>query len=866
MFQNLQIRTKLITILTGPLLILTVLSAVGIGVNISESARASRVNELAGFAAKLIPLVHAVQLERGLSNGYVGSQYRTGEAELIEQRRVVDSRVAGVRRAASGLPVADFDQRLQDRLDAGLERLGTFAAQRQTIDNRSLNAPGQSQPKGGENAPSGEQRIDAVLTQALDGYTETIGSLLDINAAIASGSDNERLLGVVATLDAFSRAKESADQERAFMNRVFSLGRFGEGDYDRFVSMMSAQDFWSARFQAAASPRERELADASVVGPDVERSEQLRDIARTRATAGTLGISPSSWWTVMTGKVERMRQVETRLAEDVAASSTALQARADRRAFWLSVVLTAVLWGTVGLSLLAARVMVNPLVRLRDVANDVAHRRLPGLVERLHEGEPVDLQREVRTIGIRSKDEIGQVAEAFNSVHRVAVTIAGEQAGLRKSIGDMFLNLARRNQVLTERQLEKIDELERGETDPDALEDLYQLDHLATRMRRNAENLIVLSGSEAVRRWQAPVPLNDAVRAAIGEVEDYTRVELFPTPDVGVSGQVAGDVMHLLAELIENATSFSPPETKVRITGLPIIAGHVVEIEDKGIGMTDAELFEVNERLANPPVMDFALSKTLGFNVVGRLAIRHGIKVQLRHSWYGGVTALVLIPEKLLVKQVDGRAPGVEGGGGGYPNWPSTSRAAQVQQVQPALTAPESAGGGGAERARLPIFESTRSDWFHPGPSAEAAQWEAEQAADRASTMAPAPPLRAPAAPKPAPRAESAEAPRPPDPTAYSDYSDDDEEPPTTSVGLPRRVPAKGIASGLTHGLAAPKGHLEEPELGDSTRSPAEVRDLLSTYRRGLTRGRTAATDAMDRIWADDDDLPPDGSHDAPRR
>ena len=223
-----------------------------------------------------------------------------------------------------------------------------------------------------------------------------------------------------------------------------------------------------------------------------------------------------------------------------------------------------------------------------------------------------------------------------------------EQAALRKSIGDLLHNLARRSQGLVDRQLELIDELERNEVDPDRLDELFRMDHLATRMRRNVENLIVLSGVDQRRRWGEAVPLRDVVEAAVAEVEDYSRVQIAGLHDLTLAGQAASDVAHLLAELVENATSFSSPSTKVEVSGGPAGNGYVLEIEDHGIGMSDAELAEANRRLAAPLAADVAVSRMMGFHVVGRLAARHGIRVQLRHPWFGGVAALVLLPAVLL--------------------------------------------------------------------------------------------------------------------------------------------------------------------------------------------------------------------------
>lgn len=277
-------------------------------------------------------------------------------------------------------------------------------------------------------------------------------------------------------------------------------------------------------------------------------------------------------------------------------------------------------------------------------------------------------------------------------VHGLVLNIRDvtEQAALRQSIGELYHNLARRSQGLVDLQLELIEELERGEVDPDRLDELVRIDHLATRMRRNAENLIVLSGVEQHRRWSGPVPLRDVVEAALAELKEYSRVQVAPLHDLRLSGQAASDVAHLLAELVENATSFSPPVTKVQISGDPVGTGYVLEIEDRGIGMSDAELIEANRRLAAPLAADIAVSRMMGFHVVGRLASRYGIKVQLRHSWYDGVAALVLLPAVLLTSA--GERPAVA---------PPTSAGGAVSP-DPLLPA-ETTASGWQQRAYLPL-------------------------------------------------------------------------------------------------------------------------------------------------------------------
>jgi PAS domain S-box-containing protein len=265
-----------------------------------------------------------------------------------------------------------------------------------------------------------------------------------------------------------------------------------------------------------------------------------------------------------------------------------------------------------------------------------------------------------------------------------------EQAALRQSIGDLLHNLARRSQGLVDRQLELIDELERNELDPDRLHGLFRMDHLATRMRRNVENLIVLSGVDQRRRWSESVPLRDVVEAAVAEVEEYSRVQVAGIYDLTLAGRAASDVAHLLAELVENATSFSSPTTMVEVSGGPTGNGYVLEIEDHGIGMSDAELAEANRRLAEPLAADVAVSRMMGFHVVGRLAARHGIRVQLRHCWFGGIDALVLLPAVLL------------GSAGQHPAMAPPVPAGVMVSPEPLLLA-KTTESGWQPRAHLPL-------------------------------------------------------------------------------------------------------------------------------------------------------------------
>ena len=313
--------------------------------------------------------------------------------------------------------------------------------------------------------------------------------------------------------------------------------------------------------------------------------------------------------------------------------------------------------------------MVRPLHRLRTGALEVAGERLPEAVRRMSETDGEGVPLDVEPIDVDSSDEIGEVARAFDQVHREALRLAANEAALRGNVNAMFVNLSRRSQSLVERQIRLIDDLEQGEQDPERLSSLFQMDHLATRMRRNSENLLVLAGHEESRRWNQPVALVDVLRAALSEIEQYERVSLNVQPGIAVRGQAVSDVVHLTAELVENATSFSPAETPVTIAGHLLSSGGVLlEITDQGVGMGAEEMAHANWRLDNPPVVDVAVSRRMGLFVVARLAARHGIRVRLRPAASGGLIALVWLPDEAITHD----EPGHRGRPGRAPirRWP----------------------------------------------------------------------------------------------------------------------------------------------------------------------------------------------------
>jgi len=876
MIRNLPIRSKLIGILITPLLALTLLTSLGIGANLATKVQAERLRQQAAFAITLSRLVHELQDERDLTAGWVsGGRPDDGRRDLDDQQARVNRALEAVRKDAQSLE--DDGSSFYGKAQTALPALNRLAAVR-----------GQAEDNGAA----------ATAQQVLDSYSELISKLLAVDFEIARDADNHTMTGNVAAFVAMARLGEAASQERGFLHAVTAAGKFAPGQLQHLSELVGSQRSWRSQFNAAATPEQHQALDQNLQRADSEQATQLRDdlvgtAPSQPATAPSqpTTVPPADWYRASTARIELLRGVEENLAGDVDAAAAAVQAGGSRRALLYTVILTALLWLTVGLVLLMARSMVQPLRTLTDTANEVADERLPGVVDQLqHAKDPRDLDVVPEPVPVTSTDEIGQVSAAFNSVHRTAIQVATEQAALRRSVGDMFLNLARRSQSLIDRQLELMDDLERNETDPETLENLFRLDHLATRMRRNSEDLIVLSGEAPPRRWSQPMPLVEVVRAAVAEVEDYNRVELLPIDEtMGLAGQAVSDVVHLLAELIENATSFSPPGTKVQIAGQAISSGYVLEIEDRGLGMSDEELVEANERLANPPIVDFALSRMLGLYVVARLAQRYNVKVQLRHSWYGGITALVLLPPNLTVQ-----APvpeSLEAAQNGHQRPQLTSPARPSPDGAPGRVAPPAAPppspsedtGDGQPGDHLPIFEAARSDWFdeedihrdhlplrrhgaeQPGTAPEEEWWDGGDGRPAPPPASAADPLQHPPPTSPAPpaaarhpRAEQpstlASSPPPPMPAT-----------PVTSAGLPRRVPRANLAPGML----ATQAEQEPPPVSPAppttpdvptaapARSPEEVRSLLSSYRSGVERGRTRAggpdPDAPRSSRSDDD-------------
>ncbi len=524
------------------------------------------------------------------------------------------------------------------------------------------------------------EAMDPVKTE--EGYTKVQHSLMEFSNELGLGTGNITSYGRTVYAIELSKAAASlqrsigmhllvrpSQEQRKFNGQVtafssynyleqIALGEFVSGgteaDAARLKEVMAGKAAEGAKQLKAAEAQAKAADKPFVAPPSVDGSvfdgmAQQIGQGKQPDELKAKGITPETWMAAATAKFDGYTTVENELVDKAVTEAAEISTDARNDAIVNAAIVIISLLAAFIIAGLMARQMSRSMRQLRTAAFGIAEQRLPMLVDQLSRTDPGRVDTRVQPIPITSQDEIGEVARAFDQVHREAVRLAAEQAMLRGNVNAIFTNLSRRNQSLIEGQLTLITDLENNEADPDQLESLFKLDHLATRMRRNGENLLVLAGEEPGRRWNQPVPLVDVLRAASSEVESYERIELTGVPESEIHGQAVTDLVHLLAELLENATTFSSPQTKVRVTATRLPDGRVmVEIHDKGIGLTAEDFADINHKLANPPTVDAAVSQRMGLFVVGRLADRHGIRVQLRPSGeQAGTTSLVMLPDAI---------------------------------------------------------------------------------------------------------------------------------------------------------------------------------------------------------------------------
>ncbi len=767
------IRWKILRILLLPVLSLIVLWAFIAYSTIAQVAGIAQTqNRWQVIGAPIRQLIVEIQRERQFSADAAGATAHS--RALTEQRRVTNTKLDLVRQAITSAEAYEPD-------NAPTDVRALLAAMDGLIQVRTFADSGAIKP-----------------IQVTDGYNEFI------SVANRQFGDSDTIaevssFRVVRGMGAYSTAGEYASREHAVLTAAMKRGEMTPAEHAAFVSAMTSRRNHLAYAERDMGPELRAGYETFAESPAYLRFKANEDRIFSWNLIGKPPLDAGEWKRdaeAVIGAVAKQSVQE--LARAAAKGETLRNDAYLRVALILGLGLLAII-----ISIMASyrfgRSLISELKRLQASAVELAEERLPRLVERLRRGEDVDPATEAPELAPAKTAEVDRVVHAFSAVRRTAVEAAVGQATLRKGVGQVFLNLAWRNQALLHRQLTLLDTMERRVEEPETLEGLFKIDHLTTRMRRHAENLIILSDAAPARRWRDPVPIFDVVRSAVLEVEDYTRVTVLPMPQAPLLvGAAVTDVIHLIAELVENATIFSPPNTVVHVRSMIAANGFALEVEDRGLGLSQANLDELNAKLADPPEFDLADSDRLGLFVVARLAARHGIKVVLRPSPYDGTTAIVLLPQNLLAtcaSLAEDAAPHRARQGGAHAGGPVRALSATPEEWPKVLS--------GAQDEVTANASETTQNWFP-------AQERREVPPD-------------PAPPTPVRRA------------VFVPDTDDDLD------GLPMRVRQANLAPQLRQ--------TRSPEKRDvSARTPEELSNLMSSMQQGWQQGRSQAEQELD-VW-----------------
>jgi signal transduction histidine kinase len=838
------IRLFLISMFAIPLVSLAVLWAFAANITIRSAindhdfnASVTALDKSAGGLSTGLPI------EREETYLWLISDRKSSEASLLATRALVDKAIPAdesALRSFEGLLSASA----RSQLNAFIATLGQIGRIRSAVDSGALSP--------------------LAAFQAYDGILDAEYQFYNVGIQDKGAS----LTGDAVGVSDGAYALEMASREATLVGgALVDRGQLSAAARQQFISAVGSRRVLIAQALALLAPDFRTAYLAADSGPEYQRFQAMED--QISASSGLIPVNPTAWEAASGAYLAELGLTSDREAVQLAAMAGSQSSGLVTEAALVGGLGLLAVLGSVFLLVWFGRKVTGDLTRLHGSVRAMAEERLPRVVERLGRGEDVDVLAESPPPGTSTIEEISQIASSFAAVQGAAVAAAVEQARLRRGINKVFLNISMRNQSLLHRQLGMLDGMERRTSDPAALADLFRLDHLTTRMRRHAEGLIILSGATPGRGWRDPVPVVDVLRAAIAEVEDYVRVDVVSeSPDL-VAGIAVNDVIHLVAELVENATVFSPPNTRIEIRADRVGTGLVAEIEDRGLGLSPAEIDDVNRLLANPSEFDLVNSEKLGLFVVSSLAARHRISVSLRRSAYGGTTAIVLLPFGVIVRAEDGDSPAI-GQSGGLQALPPERAALGPEPRSPGTQDLSPFGATGRHRLRAAATgrrvdtgenpRITDQDWPPAPRTAPRPPWEYQQQPPQPSALPslPMPPWDVAAAAswtQPAPRdaAVGPTAPHPADPGSQNGtppFPAPATEAPDpaveTHLGMPIRVPQTSLAPqlrpGSDPGLQA--WGREEPDA--EPRAPEATRDMMMTMQQGWQRGRLDDLDDLD--------------------
>jgi signal transduction histidine kinase len=613
----------------------TVLGLALTGLRVTDAARSAgayrQVGRLAVLGQQVTGLAQALETERADTAAYIaGGRQAAGLPALHRQYVITNGWTATVRR--------DIRQ-----LGGGYP--ARTRASTATVLASVAQVPGLRQRAQGQ----------AAALTVINGYSAATAGLLTVNDGLADLSSNPELIASVRALGALSRMKDHASQQEAILGVALAQGHFGPGGLMALTVAQAQQASDLVSFRSSATPEETWALTGTLTGSVPRQARALEQRAAVDGPgAMAVGAHASQQWQAgMSYTVGWMRHAEQQLTGSITSYAQALQQRAVRSAIITAAAALAALALILLVTLMIARSIVRPLRRLEAAALEVAGAHLPAEVSALGVAGYKGQRLSATSMDVRSTDEIGQVARAFDRVHREALRLAGEQARLRASVSAISTSFLRRSHSLLERLMRLIDSSELTEDDPERLASLFQMDHLATRMRRNTDSALVITGHDTPHELTEQVTLVDVLRAAVSEVEQYDRVALDIPPGESVSGSAAADVGHLLSELLENATTFSPRTTQVIVSGRTARdGGSLISITDAGDGIAEEQLSQLNWQLAHPRLPDTTIGQHMGFFAVAHLAARHGITVTLGTPPDGGTCAEVHLPAALISPEV----------------------------------------------------------------------------------------------------------------------------------------------------------------------------------------------------------------------